>query len=162
MPRKRSSADASAKLAARQKLPGDADAPKRGPGRPGVPHAQRDAFVEAVCKHIAEGALIINACKAVGVEHAAFRVWSTLPQYATIYARAREEAADMLADEALDVARGSTNETAQADRLRVDTLKWAAAKRRPRVYGDKVDVTSDNKPLAATQTIIIGDRRVEF
>lgn len=51
---------------------------------------------------------------------------------------------------------------AQRDRLRVDTLKWTAAKRRPKVYGDKVDVTSDGEPLAAPQIITIAGRSITF
>lgn len=35
----------------------------------------------------------------------------------------------------------------QRDRLRVDTLKWAAAKRNPRTYGDKLDLTSAGQQL---------------
>ena len=79
-----------------------------------------------------------------------------------MYARAREEAADALADEALEVARGSVPERAASDRLLVDTLKWTAAKRRPREYGDKVDLTNNGKDFAPPQTIVIGNRTIEF
>lgn len=39
--------------------------------------------------------------------------------------------------DALDIANATTPERAQADRLRVDTIKWAAGKKYARVYGDK-------------------------
>ncbi len=122
--------------------------PKRKVGRPPTPDAERLRIVTEVCKRIAEGDIVIQACETVGIPHPTFRDWSTLPEYSSLYARAREDAADMLADEALKVARATTNETAQADRVRIDTLKWAAAKRKPRYYGDKVDVTSDGKAMA--------------
>jgi hypothetical protein len=35
----------------------------------------------------------------------------------------------------------------QRDRLRVDARKWRISKMQPKKYGDKLDVTSDNKPL---------------
>lgn len=50
----------------------------------------------------------------------------------------------------------------QRDKLRVESLKWTASKRAPKDYGDRIDVTSANKPLAAAQTIIIGGQKVEF
>jgi hypothetical protein len=42
-----------------------------------------------------------------------------------------------LAEEALLVARGTTNATAVADKLLVDTLRWKAGKANPREYGEK-------------------------
>lgn len=41
------------------------------------------------------------------------------------------------------------NEFIQRSRLRVDTRKWLMAKMKPKVYGDKYDVTSDGKALPA-------------
>lgn len=32
-------------------------------------------------------------------------------------------------------------------KLRVEARKWVAAKLKPRKYGDKLDVTTDNKPI---------------
>jgi outer membrane lipoprotein-sorting protein len=37
----------------------------------------------------------------------------------------------------------------QAQRLRVDTRKWLMAKMKPKVYGEKLDLTSDGKVLPA-------------
>lgn len=54
------------------------------------------------------------------------------------YARARHISAGALEDAALDVANASTAESYQSDRIRIDTYKWAAAKRHPKEYGDKV------------------------
>jgi hypothetical protein len=92
-------------------------------------------------------------------------VWRWLKdsvEFRDMYARARDEAADALADEALEVARGSVPERAASDRLLVDTLKWTAAKRRPRTYSDKVDLTTGGDKLPASQVIVIGDRTIEF
>lgn len=72
------------------------------------------------------------------------------------YARAKEEAADALADEILDIADDGTNdwvkretkrgtyialndEAVQRSKLRVDARKWIAAKLKPKKYGDKVE-----------------------
>lgn len=56
------------------------------------------------------------------------------------YARAREDQADALADEILDEARSANAKNAHAKRLLVDALKWRAAKLRPKVYGDRVEL----------------------
>lgn len=72
------------------------------------------------------------------------------------YARAREDQADVLAEEILDIADDARNdwmerngedsvgwalngEHVQRSRLRIDARKWYAGKLRPKVYGDKVD-----------------------
>jgi hypothetical protein len=64
------------------------------------------------------------------------------PQFLAQYARARATSAEWLEHEALDAARSArTFEQIQAARLLADTIKWAAAKRNPRVYGERVDAT---------------------
>lgn len=74
------------------------------------------------------------------------------------YTRARETQADTLFDEILSIADDSKNDTyideegrtrtdqevIARSRLRVDARKWMAGKLRPKVYGDKVDMTHAN------------------
>jgi hypothetical protein len=54
-----------------------------------------------------------------------------------MYAHAREDQADALADEMLDIADDSSLDPNDR-RVRIDTRKWVASKMKPRVYGDKV------------------------
>jgi hypothetical protein len=64
------------------------------------------------------------------------------PDFCAQYARARAESAERLEHEALDAARSArTFQQIQAARLLADTIKWAAAKRNPRVYGERIDAT---------------------
>lgn len=75
-----------------------------------------------------------------------------------MYARARQERADLLADEIVDIADedctvvevedGVTTvaiSTALVNRnkLRVDARKWVASKLKPRVYGDKLELSGE-------------------
>ena len=53
------------------------------------------------------------------------------------YAHAREAQGDIYADCVVDTAMDATIDPAVA-RVRIDALKWAAGKRKPKVYGDKV------------------------
>jgi hypothetical protein len=87
------------------------------------------------------------------------------------YARAKEEQADFLVEEMLQIADDSSEdeifieaedgsgltakrvfnkEFCARSRLRVDTRKFIAAKLKPKKYGDKVDVTSGGEPLPGT------------
>lgn len=83
------------------------------------------------------------------------------------YTRAKEEQADFLAEEIIEIADDSSNDTLYGDfgpmenkewvnrsKLRVEARKWVASKLKPKKYGDKVDVTSGDKPLEG-QTILI-------
>jgi|GEM_PF-5966432 len=70
--------------------------------------------------------------------------WSTIcdwkvriPDFAAMYARARESSAELLEARALRRAAAATAEDVQAARLEVDALKWAAAKRFPKVYAER-------------------------
>lgn len=66
------------------------------------------------------------------------------------YARAREASGDADADGVKDygeqAAKGLIDPAAA--RVAIDALKWSAGKRKPKVYGDKLDVTTDGNPLS--------------
>ena len=72
--------------------------------------------------------------------------WSTLqrwrqnnPEFALQYARAREASAEAWEHRAWREARTAVDsETSSAARVKVETIKWMAAKRNPRVYADKL------------------------
>lgn len=79
------------------------------------------------------------------------------------YARATEMRADKMAEEIIQISDNVGGDVVklpdgreivdhavvQRDRLRVDARKWILAKMNPKKYGDKVDLTSDNKALPA-------------
>jgi hypothetical protein len=83
-------------------------------------------------------------------------------KYTELYVRARERQADYLADLIHEVAfDGSRDDTpftganhVQRDKLKVESLKWTAAKLKPKKYGDKIDLTSDGEKLSAQPVII--------
>ena len=63
-----------------------------------------------------------------------------------MYARAREDQADTLADEVVSIARQATSEDAAAVRVHLDAVKWYASKMAPKTYGDKHEVTHGATP----------------
>jgi hypothetical protein len=87
------------------------------------------------------------------------------------YTRAKEEQADFMAEEMIDIADDGTNDTIQGEygplenkewtnrsKLRVETRKWIAAKLKPKKYGDKVDLTSGGDKIETAPIIIQGKK----
>lgn len=85
-----------------------------------------------------------------------------IPEFLTQYTRAKEQQADFLAEEMIDIADDSSGDIDRVDeygnvienkeftsrsRLRVETRKWAASKLKPKKYGDKLDLTSDGEKV---------------
>lgn len=107
--------------------------------------------------HIAGGGHMAGWCGGFGIPYTnMLRFVTGDPVRAELYARAREDRADVLADEIVaisDEAEIQLKETmpgitmavydstaVQRNKLRVDARKWVAAKLRPRVYGDKLEL----------------------
>jgi hypothetical protein len=83
------------------------------------------------------------------------------PEFAESYARAREDQADHDADKigeiAEEVRRGKIEPNAA--RVAIDAYKWAAGKRKPRVYGDKVAIggDADAPPIRTTTQLDVSN-----
>ena len=99
---------------------------------------ERGEVVKRVFGWMAEGHTMTAAAQACGLRPSAVRRWiAGDAAWMAKYERARKLQAQAMADEAVQVARDSTNQTAAGDRLLVDTLRWAASKAAPREFGDK-------------------------
>lgn len=94
-----------------------------------------------ICVQIASGRSLAAICRdetMPGIS-TVYR-WLALHEgFRELYARAREDQADTLADEILLIADEAIDP--QIGRLRVDARKWVAAKLKPRKYGDKMETT---------------------
>jgi hypothetical protein len=107
-----------------------------------------------------------EAAQAIGVSKSTIFAWlDRHKEFADLYARAKEAAADFIVEQMLEIADDARNDFIENDkghvtldteavarsRLRIDTRKWLAGKLKPKKYGDNVDlnhgVQSDN-PLA--------------
>jgi hypothetical protein len=85
------------------------------------------------------------------------------------YARATELRADRMAEEMLSIADNIGGDmitlpdgrevidqaVVNRDRLRVDSRKWLLSKMNPKKFGEKIDMTSDNKALQANLNIMV-------
>lgn len=99
------------------------------------------------------------------------------PDFLKQYARAKEESADAMAEDILDIADtprigtvtktkpdGSV-ETREGDmiehrRLQVDARKWLASKLKPKKYGDRVDLTNSDGSLTGADALAKARARV--
>lgn len=99
-----------------------------------------EAVAEQICQRISDGFALRAICQDEGMPSvtSVFRWLDANDDFRKRYARAREIQGDLMDDKVLSVADGSTNETAQADRVRIDAYKWRAAHLRPKVYGQKI------------------------
>lgn len=63
-----------------------------------------------------------------------------LKEFRDRWARALIAAGHSVADKVQHVADQTTPETAHADRVKIEAYRWIAARREPKVYGDRTDL----------------------
>jgi len=118
-----------------------------------------EAALSEFCDHITAGGHLAEFCRERGFSYTSMQRWINAdPGRTVLYARAREDRADKLADEMVAISDEATvaathdgenvtlaldSAAIQRNRLRVDARKWIAAKLKPRTYGDKLDVTQN-------------------
>ncbi len=118
-----------------------------------------EAALSELCTFIVGGGHLAAFCKEKGFAYTSALTWIQADSRRTeMYARAREDRSDILADEIVAISdetevkvryEGEEAKLAmdaaavQRNRLRVDARKWVASKLKPRVYGEKVQVDAN-------------------
>lgn len=119
-------------------------------------------LVSRICSRIADGESLKSICLAEDMPtKSSVYLWlAAHKEFSDMYTRAKEDCADTLADEILEISDDGSNdwmakndpdnpgwqvngEHINRSRLRVDSRKWIAAKLKPRKYGEKVAVGGD-------------------
>jgi terminase small subunit-like protein len=107
----------------------------------GRPSIYSEALAQEICRRIVDGESLRAICADAGMPaKATVMTWlGRRPGFAASYARAREMSADADADDVKDIARRTLEGEVRPDvaRVAIDALKWSAARRAPRKYGDK-------------------------
>nr|QQZ49037.1 hypothetical protein JKL49_17675 [Phenylobacterium glaciei] len=119
-----------------------------------------EALAEAVCARLAAGSQGLEAvCAASDLPSSAtvYRWLADYPDFAAQYGEARRIQAHRMFDEARAIARAATTKSVAVAKLRIDTLKWQAAKLAPRVYGVRVE----REPEAPVINVQIRDFSLE-
>lgn len=103
------------------------------------PEIDKDAIIATLCEKIAEGKSLRSFCAESGHKIGTLLGWiAANAEYAEQYARARDAQGDAFAEDIHDLIDSVKPETASADRIKIDALKWLASKRAPKRYGEKV------------------------
>ena len=131
----------------------------------GRPSSMTEEVCDEICALIAEGESLRAVCRIEGMPSKAtvLRWLRDNASFRAQYAEARARGMDAMAEDLIEIADDGTNDTYVDDqgnvrtdhdviarsKLRIDTRKWLMSKLAPKKYGDKIDVTSDGKELAA-------------
>ena len=101
----------------------------------------KDVRHAEICRMVADGKTVRQIGSHFGVSAGTILAWATETEsFSEQYARAREAAADMFEAEIIEAALAVSPETAAADRVKIDAMKWVAARRAPKKYGDKTSL----------------------
>lgn len=140
----------------------------------GRPTKFTQEIAEGICERIAssnDG--LSKICKEFDVSTVTVFAWlKDNAEFLNTYTRAREAQADFLADEIIEIADDSRNDTVtimkgdtaieienkewtSRSKLRVEARKWVAAKLKPKKYGDKIDVTTDGDKITTQKETFI-------
>lgn len=132
------------------------------------PSKYTQQLADLICERLSEGQSLRTVCKEEDVPSAqtVFSWMRIYPKFLEQYARAKQESADAMAEEIMDISDDGTNdwmedqymkgkspgwkvngEAVQRSKLRVDTRKWLMSKMKPKKYADKLDVTTNGKDL---------------
>lgn len=127
------------------------------PKRTGRPSLYSQELTDRICERLAQGESLREICRDVDMPDriTVLRWLRKYPLFRNQYAEARDDQADYMADEILDIADNSANDymvRQRADgsedeavnhdninrsRLRVDARKWLMARLAPHKYGDR-------------------------
>jgi hypothetical protein len=99
-------------------------------------------LADQICAQLSDGQSLRAVCRQESMPSATsvFNWLRSNRSFLEQYARAKEESADAMADDILDIADDKA-EDAQSRRVRIDARKWIASKLKPKRYGDKVETT---------------------
>jgi hypothetical protein len=134
-----------------------------------------DDIFNYICTEIEKGRALRNVLKEDKMPSTStFYEWLELyPDKSKQYTRATEIRAEAIFDDILSIADENANDTyindngievvnndvIQRSRLRIDARKWVLSKLNPKKFGEKLDVTSDNKPIS--QPPIFGENPLD-
>lgn len=116
----------------------------------GRPTIYSKELVDTICARLADGETLRAICRDPEMPAlSAVSRWlneADKQYFKGQYADARVAQACHLFDELKEIADDTTGDV-NRDRLRVDTRKWYLSKLAPKIYGDKLDMTTNGKDL---------------
>lgn len=147
---------------------------RRAPKKIGRPERFTQAMADELCARLACGQSLRTATRDESMPGitTVYKWIREREEFAKQYARAKEDAAEALAEEMFDIADDGTNdwmekldkdgqpvgyqlngEHVQRSKLRIDTRKWYLSKIKPKKYGDKTILAGDDENPIAVQEV---------
>ncbi len=130
---------------------------KQEKSKGGRPSEYTQETADRICAELSQGISLRTVCKADDLPSAVtvFSWMRKYPEFLNQYTRAKEESADAMGEDILDISDNATNdymeqndpdnpgyrvngEHIQRSRLRVESRKWLMSKQKPKKYGDKI------------------------
>lgn len=113
----------------------------------------------ALIDAVATGGNIGDACALAGITRDQCRVYRLgNPDAAAEWEQARLDSADTFAEQVQTIVNSPMPDS-QVARVRIDALRWLAAKRNPR-YNDRVDMSHTVKHVDLTAIILAANQRI--
>lgn len=111
----------------------------------GRPSSYTPEKAAAICARLAAGEPLVRICRDESLPDVVtvYRWIAAYEDFRNMYARAREDQADTLADEIAEIA--DSEDDPNKARVRIDARKWVAAKLKPRKYGEKLALAGDSE-----------------
>lgn len=116
----------------------------------GAPSLYTQSIADKICEATAVSSKSLKTiCQGLKLKPMTVLQWlRNNEDFSKMYARAKEEQADLLAEEIISISEHTKEDhtpftggnVVRRDQLRIDARKWVAAKLKPRKYGDKLDV----------------------
>ncbi len=150
----------------------------------GRPTDYTPELIDVVCSRIAQGESMrsITRDDSMPAMTTMFRWLRECATFRQQYETAKEESADVHADDMLDIADNQVDQPLLVDgiplmvegkmvmikdavsvnhaKLRIDTRKWAASKLKPKKYGDKIAQEITGKDGGAIEVADMSDREI--
>lgn len=129
-------------------------------------------LADLICKRVSEGETLLRICKEEDMPvRSTVHEWllntgdPKMKLFSDNYEKAVNARAELMAEELMEISDDGSNdymirtgkngreyetintEHVQRSKLRVDTRKWYLSKIMPKKYGEKLDLTSDGKPV---------------
>ncbi len=134
-------------------------APTKAPAKTPIKPSETQQFA-TICELVAEGQTIRQIAEVLKCSpgHVLRIINRADDEGQKQYARARDIAADLFESDIIMHAEASSPDTAAADRVKIDALKWVAARRAPKRYSERLVQeigNAEDKPFKTESTVTL-------
>lgn len=123
----------------------------------GRPSSYTEEVGLIICDLLSDGMSLRKVCERDDMPHkvTVLRWLRDIESFRTQYARAKDEAADSLADDIQDIGDKvlAGEYEPNAARVAIDAKKWTAAKLKPKKYSERLDLTSGGEKFDRSMTM---------